>query len=326
MTNEQSSPLPPTRIDLTQGQKSKFWGDKSFKSLVLLVATIVGLLILGISFILLLDAWPAISKFGISFLWGREWDIRDGIFGAFPFIYGTLVTSAIALIFAIPLGLAIAFLTTEDFLPQWLQQPISFLVELIAGIPSVIIGLWGIFVFVPALFPFKLWLHETFNWIPLFSTAPINKSILDAGLILAFMILPIIAAISREVLLALPPTLRSGSMALGATRWETISRTLLPAGFPGIIGAIMLALGRALGETMAVTMVIGNARRVPASLMEAGSTIPSILANQFGEAEGGLHLGSLMYLALILFLITFVINAMAVALIKFLGWGNKASI
>jgi len=324
MTRERSSYQSLSlENDLTQGQKGKFWGDKSFKSLVWLIALVVGSLIFWISLVIVQDAWPAITQFGISFLWEREWDIRNGIFGALPYVYGTLVTSAIALIFAIPLGLAVAFLTTEDFLPNWVQAPISFLVELIAGIPSVIIGLWGIFVFVPALFPLKLWLYNNLGWIPFFSTAPINQSILDAGLILAFMILPIIASLSREVLLALPPTLRSGSMALGATRWETIWRTLLPAGLPGIIGAIMLALGRALGETMAVTMVIGNSAQVTASLLEPGATIPSLLANQFGEAEVGLHLGSLMYLALILFLITFIVNAMAVTFIKFLGWEEQ---
>lgn len=320
MESLSSQPQPSSSdLDLTASSKGKLWREKGFKTLVLLMAVVVGSLIFGISLVILRDAWPAIAKFGISFLWEREWDIRNGIFGALPYVYGTLVTSAIALIFAIPLGLAVAFLTTEDFLPNWVRAPISFLVELIAGIPSVIIGLWGIFVFVPALFPVKLWLYNNFGWIPFFSTAPINQSILDAGLILAFMILPIIAAISREVLLALPPTLRSGSMALGATRWETIWRTLLPAGFSGIVGAIMLALGRALGETMAVTMVIGNSAQVTASLLEPGATIPSLLANQFGEAQVGLHLGSLMYLALILFLITFVVNTGAVILVKFLG-------
>lgn len=195
-------------------------------------------------------------------MWGQDWDVANLSFGALPYIYGTLVSSGLALLLAVPVGLAVALVTSEDFLPAWVRSPLAFLIELIAAIPSVIIGLWGIFVMIPFLQPIQDWLYQNFSWIPLFSTAPSGYGMLSAGVILAIMILPTMAAISREVLLVLPKDLRSGSMSLGATRWETIFKVLLPAGASGIVGAAVLALGRALGETMAVTMVIGNLSQI----------------------------------------------------------------
>ncbi len=203
-----------------------------------------------------------------------------------------------------------------------MRSPISFLVELIAAIPSVIIGLWGIFVLTSFVQPIQQWLYQYFRWIPLFSTDPSGYggySMFTAGIILAIMILPTMAAISREVLLVIPKELRTGSMSLGATRWETIFGVLLPAGISGIIGAAILALGRALGETMAVTMVIGNSPTISNSLLELGYTIPAVLANEFGEAQDELHLGSLMYLALILFVLTLLVNIVAVLLVRLIG-------
>jgi phosphate transport system permease protein len=230
-----------------------------------------------------------------------------------------LVSSGLALLLAVPIGLAVALITSEDFLPPWVRSPIAFLVELIAAIPSVIIGLWGIFVLIPFLQPIQDWLYQYFQWIPLFSTQSSGYSMMAAGTLLTIMILPTMAAISREVLIALPKELRSGSMSLGATRWETIFRVLLPAGISGILGAVILALGRALGETMAVTMVIGNSPTISPSILELGYTIPAVLANEFGEAQDELHVGALMYLALILFAVTLIVNIVAVLMVRLIG-------
>jgi phosphate transport system permease protein len=265
------------------------------------------------------DAKPAINAFGLGFLVSQEWDVPLLKFGGLPYIYGTVVSSLLALVFAIPLGLAAAIATSENFVPLWVRSPIAFMIELIASIPSVIIGLWGIFVFIPILIPLQEWLFQYFSWLPIFSSQPLGPSTFIAGLILAVMILPTIAAVSREVLLAVPSDLKVASRALGATRWETITRVLLPTASSGIIGSIILALGRALGETMAVTMVIGNSNQVSPSLLAPGYTIPAVLANQFAEAFEKLHIGSLMYLALILFAITLIVNCFAVLLVEFIN-------
>ncbi|WP_143288265.1 phosphate ABC transporter permease subunit PstC, partial [Calothrix rhizosoleniae] len=261
-------------------------------------------------------AYPAIAKFGFGFLWSQEWDLSGDIYGALPYIYGTLVSSTLALMLAVPVGLAVALVTTEDFLPKWLRSPIALLVELIAAIPSVIIGLWGIYVLIPSLNPLQKWLFQHLNKIPLFSTEPFGQSMLIAGIVLAIMILPTMAAISRDVLLVVPQELRTGSMALGSTRWEAIFKILIPAGASGIVSAAMLALGRALGETMAVTMVIGNSSIISISLLEAGYSIPAVLANEFSEADSKLHIGSLTYLGLILFALTLAVNIGAVVIMQ----------
>jgi phosphate transport system permease protein len=240
-----------------------------------------------------------------------------------PIIYGTLGSSAIALCLAIPLGLAVALITSEDMLPRWLRSTLAFTIELIAAIPSVIFGLWGVYTLVPILRPLQGWLHAKLGFIPFFSTEPSGYGLFTAGLLLAIMILPTLAAVSREVLLVVPNYLRTGSMALGATRWETIFRVVLPTAFSGIIGGVMLALGRALGETMAVTMVIGNAGTISASLFEPANSIPAILANQFAEAQDDVHLGALAYLALILFALTLAVNMGAVGLVKLVGRGRN---
>lgn len=308
-------------ITITGGEN--LWLDQGFTWLVRVFAFSNVVVLFWMSWIILKNAQPAIQKFGLGFLWGQEWNVADLIFGALPYIYGTLVSSAIALVLAVPVGLAVALVTSEDFLPPWVRSTLAFVVELIAAIPSVIIGLWGIFVLIPVLEPIQQWLYQYFNWVPLFSTQPSGYGILAAGIILAIMILPTMAAISREVLLAIPKELRSGSMSLGATRWETIFGVLLPSGVSGILGAAILALGRALGETMAVTMVIGNSPVISISLLELGYTIPAILANEFGEALDDLHIGALMYLALILFAITLLVNIAAVLMVRLLGRQGK---
>ncbi|MEC4982951.1 MAG: phosphate ABC transporter permease subunit PstC, partial [Oscillatoria sp. PMC 1076.18] len=294
--------------------------DKLFISAVWIFALVAsGGVLLWMSWIVFKDARLAIAAFGLDFLWSTQWNIGAEEFGALPFIYGTLVTSALALAIAIPLGLSVAIVTSENFLPLWVRDPLGFLVELIAAIPSVIIGLWGIFVLVPFLTPLQQWLYDHFNWIFLFSTEPFGIGMFAAGVLLSIMILPTVAAISREVLLAVPNELRSASVSLGATRWETICRILLPTASAGILGAVILALGRALGETMAVTMVIGNSINISPSLLAPGYTIPAVLANQFPEALDKLHIGALMYLALILFAITLIINAIAVLMVQLIG-------
>ena len=306
-------------VDLTSSRGQSILLDYGFTGLVWLCALSTAFILVWLAWIVYQDAQPAIKAFGVKFFFSQEWNVGEEKFGGLPYIYGTIVSSTIALLLAIPLGVAVAIVTSEDFLPDWFRTPIGFMVELIASIPSVIIGLWGIFVLIPFLLPWQNWMFEHLSWIPLFSTQPFGPGMLVAGVVLAIMILPTIAAISRDVLSAVPNQLRSASMALGATRWETIWRTLLPAASSGIIGAIILALGRALGETMAVTMVIGNSDTISPSLLAPGYTIPAILANQFAEAVSKLHIGALMYLALILFVITLAVNSMAVLLVQLIN-------
>lgn len=325
MANLSDDPnLGDENFNLTGNIGTNFWFDQGFTQLVYFFAVITVAVLFLMSWVILHEALPAIKQFGMGFLWGKDWDTGNQIFGALPYIYGTLVSSAIAIFFAVPVGMAVALVTSENFLPISLRTILAFVVELIAAIPSVIIGLWAIFVFIPVLEPLQKWLASTFKWIPLFNTEdPSGTNMLTAGVILAIMILPTMAAISRDVLMAIPKELRSASMALGGTRWETIFRVLLPSGFSGIVSAAMLALGRALGETMAVTMVIGNSAQISASLLDPAYTIPSVLANEFAEAEPGLHIGALSYLALILFGLTLIVNIGAVLLVKWVGRKNK---
>ncbi|RCJ27806.1 phosphate ABC transporter permease subunit PstC [Nostoc minutum NIES-26] len=311
-------------LELTASDGTNFWLDKGFTWLVYVFAVATVALLFTMSWVIFREAQPAIVKFGIGFLWSQDWDTGNQIFGALPYIYGTLVSSAIAILFAVPVGIAIALVTSENFLPPSVQTTLAFVVELIAAIPSVIIGLWSIFIFIPVLEPLQKWLAIHFKWIPLFNSEyPVGTNMLTAGIILAIMILPTMAAITRDVLLAIPKELRSASMALGSTRWETIFRILLPAGFSGIVSAAMLALGRALGETMAVTMVIGNSAQISASLLDPAYTIPSVLANEFAEAEPGLHIGALSYLGLILFGLTLAVNIGAVLLVQWVRRKNR---
>jgi len=309
----------PITTDLTQTQGSANSINTFFRWLVGLAAFSVVIVLLWLAWTVFNDARPAINKFGLGFLTNDQWDVGKQLFGGLSFVYGTLVTSFLSLLLAIPLGLAVALTTSENFVPDWLRNPIGFMVELIAAIPSVIVGLWGIFALIPVIKPLQEWLHANLGMLPFFSTEPLGPSIFIAGILLAIMILPTIAAISRDVLTTVPTELRSASMALGATRWETIWRTLLPAASSGIIGGIILALGRALGETMAVTMVIGNSTIISPSILAPGYSIPAALANQFAEAFEELHIGALMYLALVLFLITLVVNSIAAVMVQYIN-------
>jgi phosphate transport system permease protein len=284
--------------------------DKSFIWLTFAFSIGIGVILLAIALIVASGASPAFKEFGFSFLTQSTWNpVRDE-YGALPVIYGTLVSSLIALLIAVPLGIGTAVFLSEDFIPLNIRTVLVFLVELLAAIPSVVYGLWGIFVLIPLIKPIGMWLNANFGWIPFFSTEPAGPGMLPAGIVLAIMILPIITAISRDSLASLPPDLRQASLGLGATRWETIFRVLIPAAFSGIVGGIMLALGRAMGETMAATMIIGNANKLSISLLDPANTIASLIANQFAEASG-MQVSALMYAGFVLMVLTLIVNILA---------------
>jgi phosphate transport system permease protein len=284
--------------------------DQGFVWLTRLMALGIIVVFLLLGFPIAQQAIPAIQEFGLGFLFASAWNPVNNQYGAFPMIYGTLVSSLIALVFAVPLGLGTAIFLSEDFIPVSIRTALTFLVELLAAIPSVVYGLWGIFVLIPFLRPFQMFLYKNLGWIPFFSTPPAGPGMFPAGVILAIMILPIITAIARDSLASLPPDLRQASLGLGATRWVTIFRVLIPAAFSGIVGGIMLGLGRAMGETMAATMIIGNSNNLKISLFAPANTIASLMANQFPEASG-LQVSALMYAGLVLFALTLLVNIAA---------------
>jgi phosphate transport system permease protein len=288
-------------------------GDRIYRVVITAFAALVPLLLVAIALEIGVAAWPALRTFGFSFLTSSDWDPVNGSFGAAPALYGTVVSSLLALVIATPLALGVAIYLSE-FAPSWLRQPVSFLVDLLAAVPSVVYGLWGIFVLIPLLRTtivpfFKDTLH--LGATPFFSGPNYGPSMLAAGIILAIMVLPYISAVAREVLLAVPRSQREAALALGATRWEMIWGAVLPFARSGIIGGVILGLGRALGETMAVTMVIGNTHDISSSLLAPGYTMASLIANQFSEATGDLHLSALMAVGFTLFVVTLVVNAIA---------------
>lgn len=289
--------------------------DQGFVILTGMFGVGVAVLLLAIALNVGQDALPAIQQFGLGFLVKSQWNPVENLYGAWTQIYGTLLTSLLALLIAVPIGLGVAIVLSEDFLPDNLQKPLVFMVELLAAIPSVVYGLWGIFVLAPILQGPSMSLHQALKWIPIFSTPPTGRGIYIAAIVLAVMVLPIIAAISRDSLVAVPSELRQAAYGLGATRWETLFQVIIPTAISGIIGGVMLALGRAMGETMAVTMLIGNSSNPSPSLFAQGSTISSLLANQFAEADG-LQVASLMYAALVLFALTLLVNILAELLVR----------
>jgi phosphate transport system permease protein len=290
-------------------------GDRIFLRLTLVFALVIIGVLIGFLVVLNIGALPAIEHFGLSFFTTSIWDPVKKIFGALPSVYGTLVTSAIALLIAVPISLGAAIFLVE-VAPSWLRGPVSFLIEMLAAIPSVIIGLWGLFVLVPTIKPVEVWLSNHLGFLPIFKGTVLGGlSFFSAGIILTFMVIPIITAVSRDAIKAVPDTQREAMLALGATRWETIRRAVLPYCRSGLVGAIILGLGRALGETMAVTMVIGNADKLTAFLFSPGSTIASKIASNFNEASSGVFIASLIELALILFGITLLINVVARVLV-----------
>ena len=302
-------------------------GDRVYRTLITAFAICIPVLLLLIAYEVGAAGWPALSRFGFGFLTSSTWDPVAGEYGAIPAIAGTLITSLIALVIATPLALGAAIFIAE-FAPGWLRTPVAFLMDLLAAIPSVVYGLWGIFVLVPALrehvMPF---LATTLGLgrFSLFSGPAYGNSVLAAGLVLAVMVIPYITAVAREVLLAVPRSQREAALALGATRWEMIFGAVLPYAKVGILGGVILGLGRALGETMAVTMVIGNRHEVPSSLFEPGYTMASLIANEFTEATQDLHLSALMAVGFVLFVITLLVNAIARWLVWRVSRGQGAA-
>lgn len=295
-----------------RSQAPKFTvSDRFFRGLTRAFAVAILALVVLIAWQLVEHSRLAQAKFGLGFLWGTTWDPVKAHFGALPFLYGTLVTSAIALILAVPLGLGTAIFLAE-LVPPRLSQWLAFLVELLAAIPSVIIGLVGIFVVVPWVrTSLQPWLSETLGSLPLFQGTSYGLGFLTAGLILAIMVVPFITSVSREVLLTVPRAQREAALALGATRWEMLYTSVMPYARSGIFAAIMLAMGRALGETMAVTMVIGNRPEISASLLAPGYTMAAVIANEFTEATTDIYLHALIEIGLVLFVLTIVVNGLA---------------
>jgi len=285
--------------------------DAAFKALILLTAASVFAIVVFVLWELIDKSRLSLHQFGLGFFVGHDWDPVEEKFGAMPFIYGTLVSSFLALLMAVPLSVGVAVYVTE-MCPMRLRAIISFLVELLAAIPSVIYGLWAIFVLAPLLRDYvEPFLAKTLGWTGFFTGPMYGIGMLAAGIILAIMIVPIIASITREVLTAVPQNQREAVLALGATRWEMIRMGVLRNARIGIVGGIILGLGRALGETMAVTMVIGNRPEVAKSLFAPGYTMASVIANEFTEATGDLYLSALVEIGLALFLVTLVVNALA---------------
>ena len=290
-------------------------GDAAFRHLTRAAAITVLVILGGIIVSLVYGSWPALRTFGVSFLYEESWNPVTEKFGAIAPIYGTIVTSVIAMLIAVPVGLFIALFLTE-LCPMWLRRPIGIAIELLAGIPSIIYGIWGLFVFAPFLQQtVQPFLITVFGPIPglssLFAGPPYGIGILTAGLILAIMVLPFITSISRDVFEAVPPVLKEAAYGLGCTTWEVARFVVLPFTRVGVIGGVMLGLGRALGETMAVTFVIGNAHRISGSILAPGTTISATIANEFTEAVGDLYTSSLIALGLILFAITFIVLSVA---------------
>jgi phosphate transport system permease protein len=284
--------------------------DEGFRVLSVALASLVGLVLLGILLTVLFGSREALARFGLRFLVLSDWDPVSDTYGAFTAIYGTIVTSILSLFIAVPLGVGTAIFITENLIPLRLRQLLGVMVELLAAIPSVVLGLWAIFVMEPFLRPILELVHRGFGWIPFFSTVPQGPGMAPAILILVVMVLPIITAIARDSLQQVPAELRQAAYGVGTTRWGAILQVILPAAVSGITGGVMLALGRAMGETMAVTMIIGNSNNFSWSLLAPGNTIASMLANQFGEADG-FQVSALMYAAVVLMILTLLVNVLA---------------
>ncbi|MCT0231778.1 phosphate ABC transporter permease subunit PstC [Synechococcus sp. CS-1324] len=289
--------------------------DGGFRYLTIALASMVAIVLVAIFLTVFQGAQEAIKAFGLKFLATSSWNPVTGEYGAFTAIYGTLVSSLLALAIAVPLGVGTAIFITENLIPLRWREVIGVMVELLAAIPSVVLGLWAIFVMEPFLRPFLTFLNSALGWFPLFSTEPQGPGMAPAVLILVVMILPIITAISRDALNQVPIALRQGAYGVGSTRWIAIFNVILPAAISAIVGGVMLALGRAMGETMAVTMIIGNSTNFSWSLLAPGNTISAMLANQFGEADG-IQVSALLYAALILMVLTFAVNLMAQWVVK----------
>jgi phosphate transport system permease protein len=313
VTSAAASAGLPTQSMMAVARRQRLQ-DAVFHRLTQFFSLLVLTALVGIIASLLYNAWPTFAKFGAHFLWYVEWDIVNEEFGAAISVVGTVMSASIALLLAVPLAFGIAVFLTETC-PVWLRRPLGTAIELLAAVPSIIYGMFGLFVFAPIYADFlQVPLQAVLGGMPLvgwlFGGATNGLGILAAGFILAFMVLPFIAAVMRDVFEITPPILRESAYGLGCTTWEVVRKVVLPYTQKGVIGGIMLGLGRALGETMAVTFVIGNANRMPTSLFSPGTSIASVLANEFGEAEG-LHFNTLFALGFLLFCITFIVLAVA---------------
>jgi len=310
-----------TPVDLHAAQVKKFkFQDLMFHQVTLVFAFIVLAALAGILVSLAIEAAPVLKQFGPDFLWTNVWNVPEDQYGALSAIYGTVVTSIIALLIAVPVSFGIALFLTETC-PVWLRRPLGTAIELLAGVPSIIYGIWGLFVFAP-LFAEHVQPHlqAALGDVPViggwFAGPPIGIGILTAGIVLSLMVIPFVASVMRDVFETVPPPLKESAYGVGCTTWEVVTNVVLPYTRVGVIGGIMLGLGRALGETMAVTFVIGNANRIVGSLFAPGTSIASTLANEFGEADPGLHISALFALGLVLFIITFIVLAISQWLIR----------
>ncbi len=314
-----ASPAPahagPSRPRISPSLQGAAYGDRAFKFVLTAAALLIPILLGFLVWELWQGSRLAIAKFGLDFVRTSVWDPVADQFGAFPLIFGTLLSSFLALLIAVPLSLGVAIYLTE-FAPKFLRQPVAFVIGLLAAIPSVVYGLWGIFVLIPVLrktaFPV---LRDLLDFLPFFKGPIYGPSMLAASIILAIMVMPYVMSVSREVLLAVPNSQREAALALGATRWEAVITAVVPYARSGIIGAVILGLGRALGETMAVTMLIGNRHEIAASLFAPGYTMAAAIANEFSEAATAMHFSALAYVAFVLFVLTVVVNAGARLLI-----------
>jgi phosphate transport system permease protein len=303
----------PAVRTLLGGRQGRF-ADRAFQMVIGATAVIIVLVAIGLAVSMVQSGLAAFVAFGPAFLWSTAWNPVTHVFGVAPAVFGTFATSTLALLLALPIGIGAAIFLAE-LAPPWLADPIAFLIEMIAAIPSVIIGLWGLFVVVPIVRELERALGSSLGFIPLFSGPAYGIGLLSAGVILAIMVLPILTAVTRDVLRAVPNSQREAMLALGATRWETIWRAVLPYGRSGIVGAIILGLGRALGETLAVSLVIGNMYQISPSLFAPATTLASLIATQFREADTELYLSALIAAGFVLFVITMAVNVLARLLI-----------
>ncbi|MEW6386162.1 MAG: phosphate ABC transporter permease subunit PstC [Thermodesulfobacteriota bacterium] len=310
--------MPAASLTAVKGRKVRtaVRGDQTFRWLTFFCSLLVPLVMLAIGLELLLSSWPAVKQFGWGFFFSQEWNPVLQEFGAASSIFGTLVSTLIAMFIAVPLSLAIALFLVE-LAPPRVSRTVGTLIELLAAVPSIIYGMWGLFVFAPFMARYvQPVLGETLGFLPLFQGPPLGIGMLTAGIILAFMVLPFISAITRDVFQLVPPVVKESAFGMGATTWEVTYKVTIPYGLVGIIGAVFLGLGRALGETMAVTFVIGNAHRISASLFAPGNTIASTLANEFSEATEPLYVSSLVALGLVLYLITYLVQVVSQMMLR----------
>lgn len=307
MATDASISTPPSSLDI--------FADRVFRGLTLIFAGLTIVLVLYIVLEIGGKAAPAMQKYGLSFITSTTWDVNKARFGVLPEIWGTLYSSVLALVLGGFFGISIAIFLTQDFLPPKLEVIFKNIVELLAAIPSVVYGLWGIFVLIPAIRPVADWVHQHFGWIPFFSTSLSGPGMLPAALVLTIMVLPTISAISRDALSAVPPRLKEAAFGMGATRWEAILRVILPTASTGIFGALMLGFGRALGETMALAMLVGNSNQLSISLFSPANTLAALLALNFPEADKRQE-QVLMYAAVLLLAITLLVNICGAAMLR----------